>query len=119
RRRDPSPVRTPMASRARVCERRRGGAPRRRTARSESSRPATRTPRRTRASGRPPLRVVEAGVFRVWGLSGGSAAEVTGRADDDVALHGEQLDEPRLVLDLFVQDPRSHVIGARILAEGD
>src|SRR4051794_33851978 len=61
--------------------------------------------------------IIETGVLGVRCLAGGPAAEVAGRADRAVALLGEQLDEPRLVLDLLVEDPRRHVIGARVLAE--
>src|SRR5262249_58077782 len=66
----------------------------------------------------PWLRVVEPAVLAVRGLARLAAAEVARRADLVVALLAEQLDEPGLVLDLLVEDAGGHVVGARVLAEG-
>src|SRR5579875_168831 len=63
--------------------------------------------------------VVEAGVLGVGSLARGAPAEVAGGPDHAVALLGEQLDEPGLVLDLLLEDPGGHVVGTGVLAEGD
>src|SRR5437588_107416 len=62
--------------------------------------------------------VVEPAVLAVGGVTRGAAAEVARGPDLVVALLAQQLDEPGLVLDLLVEDARRHVVGARVLAEG-
>src|SRR6266851_3983899 len=64
-------------------------------------------------------RIVEATILAVGGFAGGAAAEVAGRAHLVVAFLAEKLDEPGLVLDFLVEDAGGHVVGARILAEGE
>src|ERR1700686_4096045 len=63
-------------------------------------------------------RIVEMGVLAVRRFARRAAAEVAGGNALAVALMRQQLDEPGLVLDLFVQDTRGHIVGARIFAEG-
>src|SRR5438093_13604898 len=63
-------------------------------------------------------RIVEAAILAVRSLAGLATAKMARRANGVVALLAQQLDEPGLVLRLFLQDARSHVIGARILAKG-
>src|SRR5205807_5078250 len=57
-------------------------------------------------------------VLAVGGVARLAAAEVARGADLAVALLAQQLDEPGLVLDLLVEDARGHVVGPRVLAEG-
>src|SRR5947208_1350920 len=44
---------------------------------------------------------------------------MAGRADLPVALLAQQFDEPGLVLHLLLENARGHVIGARVLAQGE
>src|SRR6266851_2267045 len=61
------------------------------------------------------LRVIEAAILTVRGFAGLAAPEVSGGDGLAVALVRQQFDEPRLMLDLFIQDAGRQVIRARIL----
>jgi DNA-binding transcriptional LysR family regulator len=54
------------------------------------------------------LRIVEARILAVGGMSRLATAEVAGWNRFPIALMGQQLDEPCLVLDHFVQEARRH-----------
>src|SRR5687768_14995066 len=62
-------------------------------------------------------RVVEPSVLRVWSLPWSPTPKVPRWTNDAVTLLREQLDEPRFVLDLLVQDPLRHVVCAVVLGE--
>src|SRR6185312_238425 len=64
------------------------------------------------------LWVVEAPVLAIRCLSGLAAPEVSRRNRLPIALMRQQLNKPCLVFDLFVQDARSHIVGARIFSKG-
>src|SRR6185312_2051315 len=66
----------------------------------------------------PGLWVVEVAVFAVRRFARYAAAEVTRRNRLPIPFVGQQLNEPGLMFDLFVQNPGCHVIGPGILAEG-
>src|SRR5260370_1721759 len=61
---------------------------------------------------------MKAGIFTVRRFSRFAAAEMARRCRLAIALMSEQLNEPWLVLDLFVQNARGQVIGAWIFAKG-
>src|SRR5690242_2238944 len=61
---------------------------------------------------------VERCVLAVGGVAGLSSAEVAGGYALAVALVCQQFDELGFVFDFFVQNARSHIVRARILAEG-
>src|SRR5205823_8305471 len=63
-------------------------------------------------------RIVESCILAVRGVAGLSSAEVAGGDALAVALVCQQFDEPGFVFDFFVQNARSHIVGARIFAEG-
>src|SRR5947199_808384 len=63
-------------------------------------------------------RIVESCILAIWSMAGLSSAEVAGGDALAVALVCQQLDKPSFVFDFFVQNARSHVVGARIFAEG-
>src|SRR6185312_11533869 len=63
------------------------------------------------------LGIVEASILAVWSLARLAAPEVTGRNRFAVALVRQQLNEPSLVLDFFIQNTSRHVIRTWILTE--
>jgi hypothetical protein len=65
------------------------------------------------------LWVVETMILAVWRFARRPSAEVTGGPDLVIAFLAEQLDEPCLVFDFFVQNPGRHIVRARILPEGE
>jgi DNA-binding transcriptional LysR family regulator len=62
------------------------------------------------------LRIVEARILAVGGMSRLATAEVAGWNRFPIALMGQQLDEPCLVLDHFVQEARRHAQGRPLLS---
>src|ERR1700730_15031820 len=64
------------------------------------------------------LWVIEAPILAVGRFSWFAAAEVSGGYRFSIAFMSQQLDKPRLVLNLFVQDAGSEVVGSWIFAKG-
>src|SRR5882757_3771891 len=61
---------------------------------------------------------VERAVLAVRRMARLAAAEVSRWNTLAIALMSQQLNEPSLVLDLFIQNARSQIISARIFSEG-
>jgi hypothetical protein len=61
---------------------------------------------------------VETGILAVWSVARIASAEVPRGPAHAITLHAKELDEPRLVLNLLVEDARGHVVGARVLPKG-